>query len=644
MIVKFILVCCVRMTLSKGHSPRALKWCFGKTTLVLVLAALALPACAKFSQDPETLADLSSGSGGSGGGSGDSGGDGDADDDGENYVDEYGADYALGTPSIRAAVSDKLFLGSKRNQPYVAPGGTSYDSLFAAHTALNTTSNLPIASRDTNVTAQWDAGWTGKGVKIGIIDDFSDNNTIDSHGDKVSLVVNSVAPEADMLTRHSNLISTDVEAGWADMSTNGYHIVNNSFGRARVSHITQQTDANFDGDVTSWVNNRFKITGLSTYDEDMLFIFAAGNSGDYCPDRRIHACTFRAAVLHGQRAAGETDQEAYIWVGSLTDDGTGLTSYSHSAGEMMNDFIVAHDDVLAKGDGAGTSYAAPRVAGAAAIVRHKFPNLDGMQLKALLLHTAEDMGETGPDEVFGHGKLDLQNTLSPQGMLSSSLSDRNVRSRDRGGDSTRPEAIGGDRFSLPDTAHPATQNTESDEALAVSLAALTLLSKPLAASDIKLVDLSVRPHHAASRVWQGQFTGLNGAAYNARHLYHSRKPEFSGSAIWSKPYGPRLSMLLPLTFDAGYEAALLRTTPLAGIGIGAALALGQSTMVSMRMDNLLRFGGDISETPCYDAFQRGFHCGSGQAWTDYTNGANAKVDLRGALGVAAFQARLLHRF
>ena len=201
MIVKFILVCCVRMTLSKGHSPRALKWCFGKTTLVLVLAALALPACAKFSQDPETLADLSSGSGsgGSGGGSGDSGGDGDADDDGENYVDEYGADYALGTPSIRAAVSDKLFLGSKRNQPYVAPGGTSYDSLFAAHTALNTTSNLPIASRDTNVTAQWDAGWTGKGVKIGIIDDFSDNNTIDSHGDKVSLVVNSVAPEADML-------------------------------------------------------------------------------------------------------------------------------------------------------------------------------------------------------------------------------------------------------------------------------------------------------------------------------------------------------------------------------------------------------------------------------------------------------------
>lgn len=590
--------------------------------LCLILAVPNITACAKFSQDPETLESLSTGT--------------DEEDDGESYVGEYGSHYALGTPSTRDAVSDKLFLGDKRNQPYVAPNGMNYDSLLDAHAALNTGTSLPIASRDTNATAQWDEGWTGKGVKIGVIDDFSENDTIDSHGDKVSLVVNSVAPEANMLTRHSNLISTDVEAGWANMSANGYHIVNNSFGRARVSHINQQVDANFDSDVTSWVNNRFKITGAGTYDEDMLFVFAAGNSGDYCPDRRIQACTFRAAVLHGQRAAGETDVEAYIWVGSLTDDGTGLTDYSHSAGDMMNDFIVAHDDVLAKGDGAGTSYAAPRVAGAAAIVRHKFPLLNGMQLKELLLHTAEDMGAEGPDVVFGRGKLDLQNTLSPQGMLS-------IDPTLSVGDDRRPERRGrgnfdSDRFASTTASAPVTLGRDSTAPL---LAAMALLSAPLAISDLSLVHLAVSPRHGASPRWEGRFTGLNGKAYNATRFYDNEAPEFSATAMWARPMSERVSLLVPLSFDAGYDADLLRTTPLAGLGIGAAIALDADTMMSVRFDNVLTVGGRSEERPCYDAFQRRFHCGTGMAWTDYIAAPHDYADSFSATG---FQARLTRHF
>ncbi|MGB1464047.1 MAG: S8 family serine peptidase, partial [Parvibaculales bacterium] len=69
------------------------------------------------------------------------------------------------------------------------------------------------------------------------------------------------------------------------------------------------------------------------------------------------------------------------------------------------------------GDLAGTSFAAPRVSGAAALIRHKFPGLDGFQLKQLLLSTAQDIGEPGIDPIFGHGKLDLSNALSPQGQL-----------------------------------------------------------------------------------------------------------------------------------------------------------------------------------------------------------------------------------
>ena len=614
----------------------ALRWS-RHSFIFIVLVALALPGCAKFSQDPETLEPLAGGSGGSGGGSDSDGDGGGSDGDGgESYVDEYGAQYAIGTPSNGVNINDSLFLGTKRNLPYIAPNGISYESLFAAHTALNISSSLPIASRDTNARSQWDEGWTGKGVKVGIIDQFTDNDTIDSHGDKVSLVINSVAPEAELLTRHSSLISTDVEAGWTNMSNNGYHIVNNSFGRARVSHVDGTVDTDFDPHVTIWVNNRFKITGTATYDEDMLFIFAAGNSGDLCPDRRIHECTFRAAVLHGQRAAGVTDSEAYIWVGSLTDDGTALTAYSHSAGEMADDFMVAHDDVLAQGDGAGTSFAAPRVAGAAALVRQKFPLLDGMELKALLLHTAEDMGEPGPDPLFGHGKLDLENAISPQGMVTSSLS-QGIGNSSQGA----PEDFGSGSLSLTHAKQTLGTSAQSLEGAALSVAALALLSAPMDYLDMSLIQLDLSPQHAASRVWHGHFTALNGAFFNTAHFYRNRDLALSASAIWAKPMNEHVSLLLPLALDAGYDAELMQTRPMAGLGIGAAIGLGAQTMLSLRAENIIRLGGQTSEQPCYDDFSRRFHCGTGMAWTDYLS---SNADPRGALGVAGFRARLVHRF
>lgn len=86
---------------------------------------------------------------------------------------------------------------------------------------------------------------------------------------------------------------------------------------------------------------------------------------------------------------------------------------------MVNDFIVAGDSVYNTNEtGNGTSQATPRVVGVAALMRHRWPRLDGAQLKQLLLQTAEDLGETGPDATYGHGRLSLDNALSPVGGLS----------------------------------------------------------------------------------------------------------------------------------------------------------------------------------------------------------------------------------
>jgi subtilisin family serine protease len=357
-----------------------------------------LGACAKFSEDVE----IDSASGGGTGSPACA-----------LYCNQYGAQYETGTQSTRAAATAALLLGDNKNYGY-----GSYASLAEAHTALNGGAE-PIASIDTGATAQWDAGWTGLGVKVGVLDAFDwTDGTVDDHGEYVALVVNSVAPEATLNMRHTDLTISDIHAAWAALNTDGYHIINNSFGSARFDHTTGTENTAFDTDVALALSTNYSITGAATYDEDMLFVFAAGNSGAYCPDKRIHECTFNAAVLHRQRANGQSDKDAVLWVGALSDDGTTLAGYSHSAGEMSNDFMVAHDNVLTAGDASGTSFAAPRVAGAAALIRQKFPLLDGQELKSLLLNTTTDMGVTGPDPIFGKGKLNLNNALSPQGRLS----------------------------------------------------------------------------------------------------------------------------------------------------------------------------------------------------------------------------------
>lgn len=63
----------------------------------------------------------------------------------------------------------------------------------------------------------------------------------------------------------------------------------------------------------------------------------------------------------------------------------------------------------------GTSYAAPQVAGAAALLRQAFPSLTSEQIVARLLATADDLGEIGVDAIYGHGKLNLDRATQPLG-------------------------------------------------------------------------------------------------------------------------------------------------------------------------------------------------------------------------------------
>ena len=66
----------------------------------------------------------------------------------------------------------------------------------------------------------------------------------------------------------------------------------------------------------------------------------------------------------------------------------------------------------------GTSFSAPQISGAAALLAEAFPTLSGAQIVQILLTSARDAGAAGTDSTYGRGVLDLTNAFSPLGPTS----------------------------------------------------------------------------------------------------------------------------------------------------------------------------------------------------------------------------------
>ena len=338
--------------------------------------------------------------------------------------------YTLGTMSSLSSAKDNVLLGSERGLPYDGPSGNSFSTLDQANRTLNAGYVYPIATRDTNANSAWSNGWTGKDVKIGLLDSFNSNGRIDSHGDWVSLVINSVAPETNVIL--SNLSVSGLETTiqnsnnmYEYYNSNGYYIVNNSWGFEKPLKndsgiYTGTNNPNWETIVSNAVSSKISSINSNSepvYNEKMLFIYAAGNGALQCGSVSITDCDYFASLYDRVQDQGHQITKDKIFVGSINDSGSSIASYSYQAGDMLYDYIVAHDDVLFSGDASGTSFSAPRVAGAAALLRQKFPNLNGPDLKQVLLQTATDFGDSGPDRVYGYGVLNIVNAMSPQGKV-----------------------------------------------------------------------------------------------------------------------------------------------------------------------------------------------------------------------------------
>ncbi|WP_102944412.1 autotransporter serine protease [Stenotrophomonas sp. VV52] len=152
-----------------------------------------------------------------------------------------------------------------------------------------------------------------------------------------------------------------------------------------------------------------------------LVVFATGNESKPNPSSM--------AALPSQAGPNDTRPAADLEKGWLAVTAVNfakpdtLSSYANACGVAANYCLAAPGesvfvDPASTGGtpvykwGGGTSYAAPLVSGAAALVWQKYPYFSNDLVRQTLLGTATDLGAPGVDEVFGHGLLNVGKAIN----------------------------------------------------------------------------------------------------------------------------------------------------------------------------------------------------------------------------------------
>jgi hypothetical protein len=299
----------------------------------------------------------------------------------------------------------------------------------------------------TRVSEAQAMGYTGEGVKVGILDSgvnlnhpalqgkvvaemttATGANTVVSdpfgHGTNVAQIIagdptanfqGGVARNVDLyitrsLNDNRNMEGTTEAMDW--MTANGVKIVNNSWN-VPVSFASNQT---IPLDEFMMASYRFISSGG-------LVVFATGNEKNAEPAYySIAPKTFPSL------------EKGWLAVAALTDGAEGpentLAYYSNACGAARNWCLAAPGTTKvlrpSSMDGAasysdstayGTSFAAPQVSAAAALVWEAYPWMTNDQVRKTLLGTATDIGAPGVDEVFGYGLLNAGKAVNGYGLL-----------------------------------------------------------------------------------------------------------------------------------------------------------------------------------------------------------------------------------
>ncbi|MFE2751892.1 S8 family serine peptidase [Actinosynnema sp. NPDC059335] len=276
--------------------------------------------------------------------------------------------------------------------------------------------------------AAWQAGLTGKGVKVAVLDtgvdgdhpdlagrevaeanftDDPDNTDTVGHGTHVAATIASagaeyrgVAPDVDLLDGKvcvaSGCRESAIVAGLQWAAEQGADVVNLSLGGADTAELDPLEEA---------VNTLSARTGT-------LFVVAAGNNsrpGTISSPGSADAALTVGAVDRQDGIAPFSSRGPRVGDGAVKPDVTApgveivaARSRGGTVGTPVDDGHVAMS---------GTSMATPHVAGAAALVAQRHPDWSGGQVKAALVASARNNPElTAFDQ--GAGRVDVAKAIT----------------------------------------------------------------------------------------------------------------------------------------------------------------------------------------------------------------------------------------
>ena len=295
-----------------------------------------------------------------------------------------------------------------------------------------------------NAAVPWNAGHTGKGVTIAVVDSGVDTHHPEFAGRLAAasrdMYANRAASEG--MSDHGTRVA-QVAAGARD----GKGVLGMAWNASILALRTDQpgscggsggaasgclfTDDGIAKAVLYAAENGAKVINIS---------LGGGSAGAVLSDAVRTATAKGALVVVAAGNDGLAEGSGFttrlaaaggggvLVVGAIDDKGQ-MTDFSNRAGLNTGGYIAARGQTVCcvyeggelRNEGgfltafSGTSFAAPQVAGAAALLAQAFPHLTGEKLAAILVQSAFDAGEAGPDAIYGSGVLDLARAFQPLG-------------------------------------------------------------------------------------------------------------------------------------------------------------------------------------------------------------------------------------
>jgi hypothetical protein len=165
----------------------------------------------------------------------------------------------------------------------------------------------------------------------------------------------------------------------------------------------------------------------------IVLVISAGNDGEANPDafsltpaQHFPGMVIIAGSIGAPDGSGGTDLNQISTFSNRA--GTGAVHYLTALGYRNR----APDHTGTNYLWSGTSFSAPVISGAVALLAHAFPNLTGRQIVDILFKSADDLGAAGVDDIFGRGRLNLDRAFQPIGTTSLADSKAEVDTIDNG--------------------------------------------------------------------------------------------------------------------------------------------------------------------------------------------------------------------